>query len=162
MGDASYQDDYITRLKEHASEDLIFTGYVYGQDYRELAANAYCFVETSSASGTHPALLEAMGYGRCVIANATPENIETMGDTGLSYKDADGAKALAQILQALIDNPEAVTEHGKQAAVHVQKHYSWDAITLQYLALFNKLLSRPALHSSGDWSERRPQNPAQE
>jgi glycosyltransferase involved in cell wall biosynthesis len=142
VGDASYQDDYMARLKEDASDYIIFTGYVYGNDYKELSANAYCFVETSSASGTHPALLEAMGYGNCVIVNDTPENLETIGKAGLSYDGSAGARSLRPLLQQLIDRPEVVEEQRALAAAHARKHYSWDVITGQYLALFNKVLSR--------------------
>jgi glycosyltransferase involved in cell wall biosynthesis len=142
VGDASYQDDYMARLKEDASDHVIFTGYVYGNDYKELSANAYCFVETSSASGTHPALLEAMGYGNCVIVNDTPENLETIGNAGLSYDGSHAARTLRPLLQRLIDRPEVVEEQRALAAAHARKHYSWDVITGQYLALFNKVLSR--------------------
>ncbi|MEO8286616.1 MAG: glycosyltransferase [Chloroflexota bacterium] len=142
VGDSSYEEGYVARLKQYASDDIIFTGYVYGDGYRELSANAYCFVETSAASGTHPALLEAMGYGNCVIANDTPENLETMGDTGLHYCGSDGAEGLRPLLQTLISHPERVEECRSITAAHVRKHYSWDAVTGEYLELFNKVLHR--------------------
>lgn len=140
VGDASYQDGYVEQLKANGAQDVIFTGYVYGESYRELSANPYCFVETSSASGTHPALLEAMGYGNCVIVNNTPENLETIGDAGLSYDGAAGAESLRPVLQRLIDNSALVEEQRKRSTAHVRKYYSWDAITDRYLSLFNKLL----------------------
>jgi glycosyltransferase involved in cell wall biosynthesis len=143
VGDTSYEDGYMARLKAKDSGDVIFTGYVYGKGYRELSANAYCFVETSSASGTHPALLEAMGYGNCVISNDTLENLETMGKAGFSYNGRTGADSLRPLLQQLINNPGIVEERRKLSAAHVQQHYSWDAITDHYLALFEKVLSRP-------------------
>ena len=141
MGDASYQDNYVAGLKAKASEDIIFTGYVYGEGYRELCANAFCFVETSAASGTHPALLEAMGYGNCVIVNDTSENLETIGEAGLHYKGSEGAGSLRPLLEQLLRDPDMVAHRREMAAARAQKYYSWDAITRQYLALFEKLLS---------------------
>jgi len=141
MGDASYQDEYVAHLKENASRDIIFTGYVHGEGYRELTANAYCFVETSAASGTHPALLEAMGYGNCVIVNDTPENLETVGDAGLPYNGGTGAESLRPLLQQLINCSGTVEKQRALALAHVQKYYSWDAITGQYLTLFKKVLA---------------------
>ena len=85
VGDAPYADEYKAQLRSLAASDprIVFTGYVFGEGYRELGSNAYCFVETSAVGGTHPALLEAMAMGRCVIANGTQENQETIGGAGL-------------------------------------------------------------------------------
>ncbi|HET9495549.1 MAG TPA: glycosyltransferase [Chloroflexia bacterium] len=141
MGDASYADDYVRRVKGYAAEDVVFTGYVYGEGYRELASNAYAFVLTSSASGTHPALLEAMGMGNCVVVNDTPENLEAMGGAGLSYRGGEGAASLAPVLEMLLERPDVVEAYRHRAREHVRRHYSWDAITEQYLALFHRVLS---------------------
>jgi glycosyltransferase involved in cell wall biosynthesis len=78
-----------------------------------------------------------------VIANNTSENLETIGDAGLSYDGAAGAEGLRPVLQRLIDDPGFVEEQRKLSAAHVRKYYSWDAITDLYLSLFNKLLARP-------------------
>jgi len=37
------------------------------------------------------ALLEAMGYGNCVLTLATPENIEAVADAGIPYADEFGS-----------------------------------------------------------------------
>ena len=65
VGDAPYAHEYIQDLKERARGDrrIIFTGFVFGQDYRALQQNAYCYVHATEVGGTHPALLEAMGAG---------------------------------------------------------------------------------------------------
>src|SRR5207253_9440974 len=97
-------------LRAKKSENTIFTGYVFGDGYRELSANAYCFVETAEVGGTHPALVEAMGFGSCVVANGIPENLETMGRAGFSYSGQEGANSLLEVLQQLVDNPQLVEE----------------------------------------------------
>src|SRR5688500_14733795 len=89
VGDAPYAHEYINDLKERARGDrrIIFTGFVFGQDYRALQQNAYCYVHATEVGGTHPALLEAMGYGNCVLTLATPENIEAVGEAGIAFSD---------------------------------------------------------------------------
>src|SRR5437773_3801593 len=89
VGDAPYARDYILDLKARARGDkrIVFTGFVFGQDYRALQQNAYCYVHATEVGGTYPALLEAMGYGNCVLTLATPENIEAIGDAGITYED---------------------------------------------------------------------------
>ena len=74
--------DYIRGLRATTDPRVVFTGYVFGEGYRELLSNAYCFVATSEVGGTHPALLEAMAAGAAVVVNDTPENLETLGDAG--------------------------------------------------------------------------------
>ena len=70
---------------------VVFTGYVFGEGYQELNTNAYAFVETSGVGGTHPALVEAMAFGNCVVTHNTPENLETLGEAGLWYNGQAGA-----------------------------------------------------------------------
>lgn len=140
MGDASYAGEYMAEVKSLAHQDTVFTGYVAGDGYREILSNAYLFAETSSASGTHPALLEAMACGNCVVANDTPENKETLRDAGLIYPGKTGADGLRPVLQGLIDDPAQVEKYRLQAAAHAREHYSWDAVTDAYVSLFYKLV----------------------
>ncbi|GAB4564348.1 MAG: hypothetical protein Kow0047_14020 [Anaerolineae bacterium] len=142
VGDAPYAEGYKAYLRELATRDprVVLTGYQFGQAYHELGSNAYVFVETSGVGGTHPAVLEAMAFGRCVVVNDTPENLETIGDAGLSYSGARGASALREVLMTLVRDPSLVTEYGERAAARVARHYSWDAVTDQYEALFRSLL----------------------
>src|SRR5918997_1246339 len=102
VGDAPYAHDYISRLKELARRDrrIVFTGFVFGDAYRALQQNAFCYVHATEVGGTHPALLEAMGYGNCVLTLATPENVEVVGDAGVTYSDEfDLAEKLQRVLR---------------------------------------------------------------
>ncbi len=140
VGDAPYANAYIQELKASAGRNVIFTGYLFGQGYRELSSHAYAFVETSEVGGTHPALLEAMAFGNCVVVNDTRENLETLGDAGLQYSGARGAEHLAQVLQELLDNPTRAEEYRCRAQERVKKYFSWDVITDEYEALFKRMV----------------------
>ena len=102
VGDAPYARDYINDLKARARRDkrIVFTGFVFGRDYRVLQQNAYCYVHATEVGGTHPALLEAMGFGNCVLTLAAPENIEAIGDAGIAYADeTDLTEKLQRVLR---------------------------------------------------------------
>jgi len=142
VGDAPYAEAYIARLKATRDPRVIFTGYQFGTAYHELGSNAAVFVETSGVCGTHPALLEAMAFGNCVVVHDTAENLETIGDAGLSYHGATGADALRELLARLLADPDLVAELRARAAARAAAVYSWDAITDQYEALFEALLTR--------------------
>lgn len=140
VGDSAYAEEYVASLKARACDGVIFTGYVFGEGYRELSTNAYCFVETSEVGGTHPALLEAMGFGNCVVTNGIPENRETIGSVGFSYEGSRGAEDLRGVLQQLLDQPDLVEERRALSLAYVQEKYSWETITDQYVELFCRVL----------------------
>ncbi|MDW8396208.1 MAG: glycosyltransferase [Anaerolineae bacterium] len=143
VGDAPYAKDYIAALKAKAEGDptIVFTGYQFGEAYEELGSNALIFVETSEVGGTHPALVEAMAFGACVVVNDTPENLETIGEAGLSYAGAAGAQAAAEVLAHLFAHPEQVTELRAQAKQRAAVEYDWEQVTSQYEALLCRELS---------------------
>ena len=120
VGDAPYAAGYIRSLRATADPRVVFTGYVFGEGYRELLSNAYCFVETSEVGGTHPALLEAMAAGAAVVVNDTPENLETIGDAGQSYDGGIGAPSLRAALERLLKDPALVAALGRRAVERVR------------------------------------------
>ena len=145
VGDAAYTQDYISFLKTSAQDDprVIFTGYVFGKGYHEFGSNAHIFVETSGVGGTHPALLEAMAFGSCVVAHDTPENLETIGEAGLTYNGKTGGDSLRQVLQCLLSEPESALAYRQRARKRAQTHYSWEGVTDAYERLFYQLCDKP-------------------
>lgn len=138
VGDAPYAEQYISSLKARARGDkrIIFTGFVFGQDYRALQQNAYCYVHATEVGGTHPALLEAMGYGNCVLTLATPENIEVVGEAGIPYIDEFD---LAEKLQRALRDGSLVHAYRHRAQQRVETHYDWDQVVDQYEQLFRRM-----------------------
>jgi glycosyltransferase involved in cell wall biosynthesis len=142
VGDAAYAEEYKEYLHKLADSDqrIIFTGYIFGEGYYELGANPYMFVETSGVGGTHPAVVEAMAFGNCVIVNNTPENLETIGNAGFSYDGGFGASSLREQLNILISDPAKVQKYGFKAQERANITYSWDSVTDQYEDLFNEMI----------------------
>lgn len=146
IGDAPYAEKYIAELKASAASagQVIFTGYLFGEGYRELSSQAFAFIETSEVGGTHPALLEAMAFGNCVIVNDTPENLETIGEAGLRYRGASGADSLREVLRELLsDDGTRVQELRGRARERAASEYSWARITDRYQDLFARMSERP-------------------
>ena len=138
VGDAPYAHDYIADLKARARRDrrIIFTGFVFGRDYRALQQNAYCYVHATEVGGTHPALLEAMGFGNCVLTLAAPENMEAIGDAGIAYADEND---LAEKLQRVLRDGSLVHSYRNRAQARVQQFYDWDYVVDRYEDLFAKM-----------------------
>jgi len=153
VGDAPYAEQYISSLKAQARGDkrIVFTGFVFGQDYRALQQNAYCYVHATEVGGTHPALLEAMGYGNCVLTLATPENMEVVGDAGVPYIDEYDLTAK---LQRVLRDGSLVQAYRNRAQQRVQTHYDWDGVVDQYEQLFRRM-SGLAVPTEAPATERR-------
>lgn len=143
VGDAPYADEYIAKLKATTDPRVVFTGYLFGEGYRELSSHAYAFVETSGVGGTHPALVEAMAFGNCVVVHDTPENLETIGDAGFCYDGKLGGADLRRVLSHLLEVPDEVDVYRRKARDRVQTVYSWECVTDEYERLFYRLTGQP-------------------
>ncbi len=145
VGDAPYAETYQAQLRALADGDprIVFTGYVFGHGYHELGSNAAIFVETSGVGGTHPALVEAMAFGNCVVANDTPENLETIGDAGLAYDGKRGAASLRELLARLLGDQNLVDGYRGRARQRAGDTFAWEHVTDTYERLFYQLLHRP-------------------
>lgn len=144
VGDAPYATDYIKRLRATNDPRIIFTGYVFGQGYREFQSNAYLYIQATEVGGTHPALLEGMGHGNCVLANDVPEHREVLGDAGFFFS-AKANGELTEKIQYLVDHPEEVQTAGKKAVARIKEKYTWDRVTDAYEKLFLRLAGNEAV-----------------
>jgi glycosyltransferase involved in cell wall biosynthesis len=136
VGGAPYAEEYIARLKSTKDKRVKFLGFIFGEDYRALQQNAYCYVHATEVGGTHPALIEAMGAGNCALTLKTPENLEVIGDAGIIY---DSVNDLTRQLQRVINNPSMIGEYRRRAMSRVIQFYNWEQITDQYEELLARL-----------------------
>ncbi len=139
VGDAPYAADYVRRLKLNSDPRILLPGAIYGEGYRQLQANAFCYIHATDVGGTHPALIEAMGQGNIIVANGTPENSEVVGDAGVLYRKNDPAD-MARCLQEIEDFPEKFAGFRQKAAGRARACYSWDRVVDQYEELFVSLV----------------------
>ncbi len=140
VGSAPYAEGFIARLREEAAGDprVILPGAIYGEGYRALLANAAAYVHATEVGGTHPALVEAMGYGRPVLVHDTPENREVAGSAALFW-DAREPATLARQLSALLPDAPRREALGAAARRRAAARYRWDDVAAAYEALLGGL-----------------------
>jgi glycosyltransferase involved in cell wall biosynthesis len=138
VGGAPYARRFIDGFTRGADPRIVFPGPIYGDGYRELLGHALAYVHATEVGGTHPALVEAMGYGNCVVVHGTPENHEVAAEAGL-YFDAAAPETLAKVLGELLEDPVRARRRGEMAARRAARCYSWEAVTDQYERLFQAL-----------------------
>ena len=139
VGDAPYAQDYIARIKQAAGPGVVFAGFRFGQRYAELQQFAYLYVQATEVGGTHPALVESMGFANCVLANDTPENREVLGECGIYYQKNNASSLRSQFMH-LAQNPDLICSYRRLAYQRAQSTYDWESITTLYERLFFDLL----------------------
>jgi len=138
VGHAPYARRFIAALRRSADPRVLFPGAVYGDGYRELLSHALAYVHATEVGGTHPALLAAMGHGRCCVVNDAPENREVVGETALLFRAREPG-TLARGLARVASEPALVAELGRAAAERAGRLYSWESVTDEYERLFMAL-----------------------
>jgi glycosyltransferase involved in cell wall biosynthesis len=138
LGSASYARDLEAELHRHASRQILFPGALFGADYRTLQRNALIYIQATEVGGTHPALIEAMASGGCVLAHDTPENREVGGDA-VGYFKLRPSETLSGTIQEYLDSPELQARMRVAARARAAEKYGWTAVTDAYERLFSEI-----------------------
>jgi glycosyltransferase involved in cell wall biosynthesis len=141
VGGAPYASAFIASFTRDADPRILFPGPIYGEGYRELLSHALAYVHATEVGGTHPALVEAMGYGNCAVVNDTPENREVAGEEALYFRAAE-PESLTRELERVRNDPEEARARGAALAERAARLYSWERVADQYAELFRQLAGR--------------------
>ena len=137
VGGANYEDPYVDRLLAQADDTILFTGFQSGDTLAELFSNAYLYVQPSSLEGLSMAVVEALGYGRCVLASDIPGNVEALGECGRTFRTGDIGD-LAHQMAELVRDPETVRGQFNIARAWVAQQYDWEKTVDGFERVFEK------------------------
>ncbi len=138
VGGAPYADRFGRRLRAAADPRVRFPGPVYGDGYRELLSHALAYVQATEVGGTHPALVEAMGYGNCLLVNDTPENREVAGEAA-AYFEAARPETLGRRFAEVLRDPAVAARRGRQAGRRAAERFDWERVADGYARLLRSL-----------------------
>jgi glycosyltransferase involved in cell wall biosynthesis len=133
-GPASGEDTYVTTL-QRGNPNVIFTGAATGRLLEELFGNAYLFVLPSEIEGLSHALLQALSFGRAVLASDIDANVEALGGCGVTFRSRDVADLQAK-LQHLLDHPDVVQACAVSGRARVAAEYSWERVVDRLEAIY--------------------------
>ncbi len=134
VGDAPYARAYIERVRAAADARVLFPGGIYGEGYRELLARAAVYIQATEVGGTHPALVEALGYGRVVCYHQSPENEEVAAGAALSF-DVRRPETLTDLLTRVLDDPPGFSVWKERARNRTEERYRWEDVASRYEAV---------------------------
>ncbi len=138
-GPAPYVEDYRRRIREDGLEDrLLLPGYV--TDMAPLYAASDVLLFPSHTEALPRAVMEAMAYGRPVIASdagGIPEMIES-GRTGFIF-DLHHPEAAVDALEALARDPARRAEMGRLARERARRLFSQESYVEQMLRIYREM-----------------------
>jgi len=142
-GDTSDTDEYVEMLKEKASgnENIIFTGFISGNVLSEIYSNAYLVTLPSDIEGMSLSLLEALAYGNAVLCSDIPENTLVAENKAIHFKKSN-VRDLAEKLQAMCDDEEAVNVMKDGVDEFILNKYNWNDVATETYELYRKILSK--------------------
>jgi glycosyltransferase involved in cell wall biosynthesis len=130
-GGTSATDRYVAELMKRAAgtSDIIFTGYVAGEEKDELLTNALLFVLPSSVEGRPIALLEARNHGLGCLASDIPPHREVIreGEDGQLFRSGDFDDLAAKLAGLIADRPR-IARFGERARVRMSGNASWGEV----------------------------------
>lgn len=146
-GGSSDTDEYMQELKKLAqnNKNIIFTGFVQGEELDELYSNAYIYSLPSDLEGMPLSLLEAMSYGNCCLVSDIEECSTVVEDKAQVFKKSD-IKDLIDKLKELLENEELVKKYKSESADFICKKYSWDDVVQKTLYLYELDMKNSAKH----------------
>lgn len=140
-GGASHTSEYESELHELAAnnKNILFTGFVQGEELDELYSNAYIYCLPSDLEGMPISLLEAMSYSNCCLTSDIRECTEVCNDRA-EYFAAGSTQDLKAKLEALLGDEKKVSDYKSNAQQYVLEAFNWDDITQQTLDLYKRVI----------------------
>lgn len=126
-GSGKTENGYINELKKLAGNDVIFTGYVYGDKLAQLYTHAALYVLSSNNEGFPLVLLEAMSYNLDVLVSDIPAThlVKLGGDDFFPCGDD---QALSEKLSQRLQKP--------QKREYELEEYNWNAVAAKTLEVY--------------------------
>ncbi len=126
---SEYGRELRTRYADMAQLHLLEPIYDLGK-LKSLRAGAALYVHGHSAGGTNPSLVEAMHFGKPVLAFDCDFNRATTEEKAIFFKDS--ASLLNEIQMAGVNDLSSV---GKDMLEIAQRRYTWSKVAQQYFDL---------------------------
>jgi len=111
---------------------------------KTLRAGAALYVHGHSAGGTNPSLVEAMHFGKPILAFDCDFNRATTEDKALFFADGEALQRLMLDLDRV-----ALDKVGQDMLEIANRRYTWNIVAQQYFALMQNSLNQDEIHRPG-------------
>ena len=101
-------------------------------------------VHPSESEGMPITILEAMSYGKCVLASDIPENMELVQEYGLTFQNGN-VDHLVEKMAEMLENQDKIQVIGRDARAFVARQFDWKDIGEVTSCLYEVLKMEPKL-----------------
>ena len=137
-GSSTFDFKYVESLKGSQDSRIIFLGEVSLNILKELYSNAYLFVQPSEIEGFPRTVLEALSYGKCVLASDIEGNKEALESCGYTF-ESKNIDDLSSKITFLIEHPSLVSSEFNKARSYIKENYSWENVITKLESLYYEL-----------------------
>ena len=130
-GGVEFESGYMAELKKLAGDDVVFTGYVFGDKLNQLYTYAALYVLSSNNEGFPLVLLEAMSYGLDVLVSDIPASHLVKLDKDAYFTRGD-IKMLSEKISQRLRNP--------QKKKYDLKDYDWDVVVKETTDVYREVI----------------------
>jgi glycosyltransferase involved in cell wall biosynthesis len=152
IGGSPNPSGYERELVEKAGSNVIFAGYVYGDDVTRLMKNAYCYIQPSDVEGLSPVILTVMGLNVPLIVSDIEENIYAVEDTATTFTKAD-IYSLTEAINLAEKNHETMLNLAIKARERALSKFNWEKVVDDHLKVFSLDYRKDLLNVASRGSE---------
>ena len=135
IGGSPNPSGYEKEIRNMANENIIFPGYIYGDDVTLLMLNCFCYIQPSDIEGLSPVVLSVMGLGIPLIVSDIEENQYAVQDTALKFKRAN-ISSLTDMIKYADKNQAVLKDFAKMAQHRALSEFNWDKVTDDHIRVF--------------------------
>jgi glycosyltransferase involved in cell wall biosynthesis len=138
IGHGGYKQTLERVVEENGLEnEVLFVGPLGREELAHAYLTADLFVLPSLAEGLPLVVLEAMAYGKCVIATDIPGNADVIkhGENGSLFQPGNSLE-LAERIDFLLGNEAELRRLGANARREIEEHYRWETTLERTLAVY--------------------------
>lgn len=136
IGGSPNPSPYEQQLVDLSGENVIFPGFVYGDDTNTLIKNAYCYIQPSDVEGLSPMILTVMGLGVPLIVSDIEENQYAVQDTARTFKKTS-IPSLSEEINFAEGNYPAMQALALRAQERALSVFNWESVADQHVRIFS-------------------------
>ena len=135
IGGSPNPSPYEQQLIDLSNDQVLFPGFLYGDEVNTLIKNAYCYIQSSDVEGLSPIVLTVMGLGVPLIVSDIEENEYAVQDTARMFKKTNISSLTEEINFAEDNYPEM-----KRLSVKAQERalsvFNWEYVADEHVRVF--------------------------
>ncbi len=140
-GGVEFESGYMDKLRQLSGDDVIFTGYVYGDKLDQLYTNAGLYVLASRNEGFPLVLLEAMSYHLDVVVSDIPAtHLVALEDE--DYYPCDDVGELSKKITDRLISP--------RSREYALEEFNWHSIAQKTEDIYKEVLQKRKNHENID------------